>query len=732
MKRGVMEAKSLVALQRLFGPILSLYISRCRAKNEVGREALRYHAPSVDVLKTSDFFSKWPNSALKEWVLCGVLVAYKKGTCIGFAREPPQTACVYWILAGKVTQVPTKSELRECAGELPQLPLNVPKTGPTVLPSHFLEGAEKAPVPILTPTQERIVDSLAIYHTGQLVDAESLLLGGGRRRSLRCQTDTVMVSFPFSLLLRKVQCLPIPLQSYTIDVARNVVQRAMAQLVGLPSVRSLTSANPVLKSLPHSTLRALRLQLKPFVFLQSDVVCHDIAKSDTVFFLSRGRVIIEDTSRCTSKVESKAFTSVGLETFVPYHLPDYCDQKLRAKAATYCEMWGVPTAVLLALCDAETQLRCAQAATQLLGNDTSRLGLASALRTCPCFAAVSEMSLTAIARALRARVYCAGDTILASKRLPTTGILVVAGEVFVQPGRKKPPQRLYAGQAHYFCECFVKMKLAESVVSRSSSIVLHGSPGRIFELMEESNTASDMETMLESAQNYVNIQYGSGASDLSKAQSAAVERVKAYRRRHAENGTTESPEKFSSDTGEALTVLKNELLVSLALQLQALQPDTIAEAHFDVFRAGHLALGGEDPSSDPRPTAEYFSLDREGELVVCASPAPVAPVHFLTEDPVAPSSVVFPLRSDVVAPSLPQQEIAQERAALTRANAPVGSRSLRTEVHASALTAVGRRREPSSRLSALRSTAARLREEAEGTDRQREYQRQLMRVRHLP
>lgn len=731
MKRGVQQAKSLHVLQRLLGPVVALYISRCRAKADVAREASLYHAPSIDALRQLPILAKWPDSALQKWLSHGVMVAYRKGTCIGFACEPPQAARVYWVLTGKVAQVPAKSELRECACELPHLPPNAPKTGPVVLPAHFLENAAKAALPSLTSTQERIKESLATYHAGHLVDAERLLLGGGRQRSLRCQTDAVMLSFPFSLFLREVQCLPGPVRSDVIDVARTVVQRTMAQFGVMPSVHSLTSANPVLQSIPPRDLRALRLQLRPFVFLQFDVICHDLANSDKVFFLSLGTVLMEDCRGCSSTTTSKVSTAVGLETFVPCRFPDYYDQKLRAKAATYCEMWCIPTAALLVLCSAETQLRCAQAAKQLLGNKTSRLTSASALRTCPCFAGVSEAAIAVVARALEVRVHCAGDTIVASKRAPSTGILVVAGVVVVHSNRKKASEPLCTGQARYFCECFVKMALEESVISQSSSLVLHGSPGRIFELMEELNTASDdIKIMLDNAQDYVNGQYGAGASNLSKAQNAAAERVRAYKRRRAGAAPTASPPSTSVDAVDNLTVVENELLVSLAVQLQALHPDTADEAKFDVFRVGDLTMVDDDAPTDSRPAAECFSLDDEGRLVTCALPALVASARPLTEAPVAPSPAIAAPRTDVVVAPLQQREKTKETRSSTQETAAVVSQSLRTAVRASAPAAAGRRSVPSPRLTALRTTATLLREEADGVDRRREYQRQLLRVKH--
>ncbi|KAG5483120.1 hypothetical protein CUR178_04693 [Leishmania enriettii] len=728
MKRGVLKAKSLHVLQKLLGPIVELYISRCRAKADVAREAPLYQAPSIDALKTCALFSKWPDSALKEWLLHGVLVVRRKGSCIGFSREPPQTADVYWVLSGRVTQVPTKSELGKCASELPQLPSSTPKTGPAVLPSHFLEDAARRALRSLTPTQGRVVESLAKYDTGYLVDAEGLLLCGGRQRSLRCQTDTVMLSFPFSRLLRVVQCLPIPVRSHAIDVARRVVQDSMAQLADLPSVQSLISANPVLQGLPLRALQTLRLQMQPLVFLQFEVICRNVASSDKVFFLSCGSVLIEDERDHFSAITSKASAAVGLETFVPCRLPDYCDQNLRAKAETYCETWWIPTTALLAVSDAATQLRCAQAATRLLSSYTIRPALASALRTCPCFANISEAALAAAAQALQARVHCAGDTIVASKRSPSTGILVVSGVVHVRADREKPTRLLKVGQALYFCECFVQMKLEESVISQSSSIVLHGSPGRIFEFMELCAVSDDVKIMLDRAQEYVNGRYGFGASDLSKAQNAASERVRSRKRRFAEAAPTATPSSSGIGAANALTSLENELLVSLSLQLQALHPDSAAEPKLDFFREGQPAVREDDAPGDSRPSAECFSLDEEGNLVICTSPVLDAPAHPLAEASVALLPVTLAAIANPAAASLHQEEKTKERAAAAQGTAPVAPRSLRTAVCPPLYPKGRQRRTLPSRLTALRAEAARLRDEANGLDRRKEYQRQLSRV----
>ncbi|CAJ1006690.1 hypothetical protein Q4I28_002005 [Leishmania naiffi] len=437
---------------------------------------------------------------------------------------------------------------------------------------------------------------------------------------------------------------------------------------------------------------------------------------------------MEDSSGCSSTITSKAWIAVGLETFVPCRLPDYYDQELRAKAVTYCEMWYIPTDALLAMCDVAIQLRCAHTATQLLGSDTSRLALASALRTCPCFAGVSEAAITAVAQALQARVYWAGDTIVASKRSPRTGILVVAGMVFVHSDKKTPPQRLCTGQSRYFFECFVKMVLEESVVSQSNSIVLHGSPGIILELMEELKPASDdIKIMLDSAQEYVNGRYGTGASDLSKAQNAAAERVRDFKRRFVEAASTASPPGPNIDTIDTLALLENELLVSPTVQLQALHLDTTNEAKFGVLLEGQVAIGDDDAPSKFRPTAECFSLDDEGKLLICTSPAPIAPAHPLTGAPATPSVFVFAPKTDVVTASLQQRGRTKKKACLSTGDS-TGCAAI--AVHASVPATIEQRRVPSPRLTVLHTTATRPREEANDVDRRREQKHQLLRLKH--
>ncbi|KAK7196015.1 hypothetical protein NESM_000534900 [Novymonas esmeraldas] len=731
--RGVQQSKGLHVLQRLLGPLLALYILRRRARAEAAREASLYHAPGVDALRALPLFEKWQDTALLEWVSRGATVAHKKGTCIGFSHEPPNAARVYWVLCGKVAQVPTKSELRKCAGELPP---KTAKTGPAVLPSHFLDGAAKAALPPPTPTQERIIDSLALYHAGHLVDAERLLLGGGRQRSLRCQTDCVLLSFSFVSFLRAVQGLPSLVRSHTIDVARAVVQRAMAQLAEMPTAHSLTAVNPILWGLPQSAWKTLRLQLRPSIFLKLDVLCHDVANSDRVHFLSRGQVLVEDGIGGSTTITSKTYAAIGLESFLRSRLPDYYDQKLRAKAATYCETWSITTEALLAVCDAATRLRCAQAAAELLGRSTGQLAPASALRTCPCFADVSEAAIAVVARALHPRVYCAGDTIVPARRSPNTGILLVAGAAAVHSGKRKPPQLLRTGEARYFCESLVRMELAESIVAQSSALVLHGAPATIFELLEETSTAvDDMQVMLAAAQEYVNGRYGAGASDLSKAQNAAAERVKAFKRRQAESAQaapSPPPPPSSSGVGEVITALENELLVSLTLQLQSLHPDGVEDAKFDVFRAvPPVSANGSDGSDGidkPRHVAEYFSLDDQGNLITTASTdaAPTLPTPPVVASPLATA------RSAGDAAPLAHPPVGQRKGPATAApaRAPAPPRALRTSVRPPAPAPPRQGRAPSPRLTALRGTATRLREEVDGVDRRVEYRRRLTRVKH--
>lgn len=734
VKKEVLQARSLHTLQRLLAPIVALCIARRRAKAATTHAARRYHSPPSETLRALPFFAKWPDSALEEWATRGVLRAYRKGTCIGFAREPPKVAQVYWVLSGKVTQVPTKKEFGECAAELPHLQPSAPKTGPAVLPALFVEDARTTAAPPLTGAQERIMDSLEMYHAGQLVDCEGLLLGGGRHRSLRCQTDVVLLSFPFPLVLGVVQGLSAAARDNTIDVARAVAESRMALLGNVPSVQSLTEANPVLLGLSPSATRALRLQLQPHVFLQFDTICHDVADADPVHFLRRGRVQIDDNMGIASIKESRASAAIGLDTFVRCRLPDYYGQKLKAKAATYCETWSISVANLRALCDAATRLRCTQASVSLLGTDMSRLALTPALRTCPCFADMTEAVLNVVARTLQPRVYSAGDTILPSKRCPATGIVLVAGTALVRPESKRAPFALPGGEACYFCECFVKMELYESVVAQSSCIVLHSSPGQILESIEQFGAfARETQAMLDGAQASVNRRYGTGASDLSKAQSAAAERVKAYRRRCMEEAAMAASKApagaatAAASPGDAATALENELLVSLSLQLQALHPDAVDAAKFAVFRGAQLAIPADTASTTAQPAPAYFTVDDEGNVVTCTEPH-----EAVAAQTVAIAPVPVPLAATVLAPPRLQGDGKKSTSAPPSGRASLAAPALRTKVRATAAVPKSERREVPPRLSTLRNAAAELRDEADGVNRRREFQRQLARVKHAP
>ncbi|KPA77142.1 hypothetical protein ABB37_07073 [Leptomonas pyrrhocoris] len=737
MKHDVLRVKGLHVLRRLFAPMVALYVARAR-REKGARQKVK--PPNSEVLKSLPLFAKWPTIALQKWTESGVMEIHAKGTTIAFQNEPRRSADVFWLLAGKLTQVPNKAELRRCATDFVHLPRNLPKTGPLILPSHFMEGNAKKSLPPLTPAQEQLADSLSFYNAGQLVDVERLILGGERLRALRCQSEVVVLRLSLAACLREIQTLPSAARSATVDAARLYVQRSMAQFSGAPPATSIMSVNPVLAALPMTVLKTICHQLKPFVFLKSEIICGNVFAAEWMYFLDSGLVRIEDSNGAHLRIVEQPFTVIGMHAFVQSCVPDYFDQRSHATAAVYCEMWGLPISVMLSTCNAASRLQCTLAATQLLRTQgVGRLPLTTALRAYACFSDLSEMAVVAIAGALHLRVYTPGETVVPVGRIPAFGILIVAGDVRLHRSVERDTKQLLPGQVLFFCESLVKVRACDAVVSQSSSIILQLTPGLLFEAMEVAELESDeVHVLLRSAQQYVDRTYGAHLNEINKAQYAAAERVKEYKRRQMESLHPNSTASPSAAVPEE--VLQNKLFATLEVQLHALQPDEEAAAKFEYFRAGTTAtrddaatlFSSSPPPPPPSPRrSEYFSLDDRGNLITCKEPAqPSTHVVHHQRLPPPQQSVTTAGASqpsggpDAWSPPLPGFASAPPAAAKTSTvpprSTPAAPFVLRTSVHAAPPGTKSSMKTPSPRVASLRAAAARIKDEADGVDRKRE------------
>jgi CRP-like cAMP-binding protein len=746
MKSDVLRVRSLHVLQRLLAPLVALRVHRAHQRKAAAKQQI--HLPDPEVLKAQPLFSRWPTAALQSWTASGVVEAHAQGTAIAFAAEPRRAADVFWLLSGKLSQVPNKVELRRCAGELVHLPHNVPKSGPLILPSHFMEGNAKKSLPPPTPAQEHLADSLAFYHAGQLVDLERLLLGGERLRALRCQSDVVVVRLSLAACLHVMQMLPSVARVATIDAARLHMQRAMVHLSGAPSTPAIMAANPVLAALSPAVLKTIRLQLKPRIFLKGEVICDNVFAAEWVFFVSSGQVSIEDSNAVDSRVLSTPCATIGVDAAVQCHMPQYFDQKSRATAATYCEMWGLSVSTFLSVCDAASRLRCALAAAQLLRvRGTGRLPVVTALRSCACFANLSESAVVAVAQVLHLRVYTPGEVVIPAGRIPRFGLLVVSGDVRLHRSAECGTRQLPSGQAHYFCEALVKMGVVDAVISRSSSVVLQGTPSLLLEAMETPGLTSDeVPLLLRDAQAYVDRVYGAGSSEISKAQYAAAERVRAYKRRQVTavakgEQAHVSAAALASPAASSAEVLQNELLTCLEVQLQALHPGDDDVARFEYFRAGTqaTAVGGSDyqpaPLTPPQPPrrSQYFSLDEQGNLITCDEPTGSTDTVIKEPPPPPPKPKLSDLTptgtQKVLSPTPPPPAVAKvKRSSAPTRNAPAAA--LRTPVRPPPPRKKSLPKDLSPRIASLRVAAARLKDEADGVDQLRKHHRQL--AHHTP
>lgn len=786
-KEAAARGQSMRVLELLFTPMVSLYLSRKRTAATTRRAALHYNRPATEALQNFSLFSSWPHASLQKLMAAGTLTVYGRGRSIGYEKEPTRAANVFWIIAGKLTQLPTRGELLQCANELPSLQNNACKTAPAVFPHLFSDEEKNSRLSSLTLMQECCVDSLRQYGAGELVDAERCLLGGQRRRNLRCQTEVVVMQIPFEILRQEFRCLAGAVRAATVEAARTRIVAELASGIVKPDAKSIILANPALKGISAGALRGVLLHLQPRVFIHGTVICDDVYRSSTVYFVQCGAVQLWDGSAAAKEVLRRPGSAFGEHAFICHRVPDFPEQKLPAKAAAYCEVWAVPISVFSTLCGAEERLSCCRVATHHLTGKWSNAQLVTALRLTPCFTYMSELAVSSAAQALKVRVYPPGERIFAPHRPAHCGIIVVAGEVTSRAAKQNADEtRVVPGRPLFFCEAMVGMGTGMEVVCVSSAIVLHGAPAAMMESMEAANCVlEEVRELLTTAQDYVDRTYGAGRSTLYRAQELALQRVKEYNSRHQERETkpkrrvvaplssssssaaaavtaataAESVRGKKAATGEdkaadTAMALRHELLTSLSTQLKSLQYNEMDAAKFVLFRGDLRALPVPPETPPPYRSRRCFSLDDKGDIVLCDKPperrstAPSAEVlGYGSRSSVASTAPREHQSSLSMAPSLSALRPLQPRTSFLPSRPPVippatdpGRRptdvvlatSLRVPLRSDSIlprksTTVSEPAMGQPRLQEMRRATRRAKDELDGFDWQKEYRNHLFR-----
>ncbi|EPY20030.1 hypothetical protein STCU_09188 [Strigomonas culicis] len=583
--------------------------------------------PSEEVLKQHPLLSKWPLLPIKNVLRLGKLCAYRKGCSVAYNKEPLSTCSIFWVISGKLMQVPSKKEIKRCALEIPTLfDTKLPKTGPLVFPSLF-SSVRHTPA---TRLQESVLDGLSTFSAGQLIDAELLLFGALRRRSIACLTDVVLVSIPFLAFQNEFLLLKGPPHRSTIEEARKVVTAALANGNAKPPLADILSANSVLTALNPQSLKAIWMQLQPTVFKCGEIICNNTYTSDTVFFLSVGKVKYVTEKSRDVLVRSRG-ACMGLNSIISFELPTHLLEKRTVVAASYCELWFISTRAFLCLCDEGDKVNCSRQATKEIDIAQCSLNLQSNLRNLAVFASVSDVFLNAVVKSLKMRVYMPGDCIIPAKKVFKSGVIILCGEAYIEirnkggKGETREPARV--GSLYYLCEALVGIKMPNAIVAGTSVIVALISAGCIFDALEKSEWVStEMDSIMEMSHQYVEKVYGGDAAEC-KAQETAQKRVNAfYEKEQAKKAQTQKEVQKQVVKDSVLSELEeeNNLFTSLSTQLEYLRHSELEAEKYRYLSSPNNAVvtTQQAPISGQaggaaRKCSGCFTTDDRGKAVYC-------------------------------------------------------------------------------------------------------------------
>lgn len=633
------EKRGTSVLQTFLAPYIHLRIARRRARKASKRGKEKYALPTVAALRAQPFFTKWSDGALAAVLDESTLVCPAEGKCVSLAGEPASSAAVFYVIAGRLSEVPTKAEIMSCVAEAASLShCKEPKTGPLVFPSLFAApGAPAAATASLCQRQDEVVDSLIGFAPGQLVGLEALALGDCTRRAVRCQSaHAALLRVPFTAVAAQLVKQPADVRRASLACAASTVEGWLLRAGDRPSIQDILRRCPVTRGLSDLTMRAVWRQLAPRVFRANDTIAADSYEAETVFFLRRGSVRVADGSHASTVTAAGA--SVGLNAVIACDVPSPPEAPITAKALAYCELWGIGAQALRGLCTDGDRESCTRLSADMLRAAGERLLRAEPLlRQIAAFSLLPDGAVRALGQALVPRVYAPGSwlTPAAGKKLKG-GLIVLAGScVYVAApaagkarGEGKGEQQrvpVRRGEPLLFSEALARRACPRAVYAETSAIALFGGTGRMLDTLEDAGcTPEEVQRVLDVAATHADSTCGRAHDEMPEAQQQAAKRVAQHRlqlRRDLKERAAVGPGAAAADADAGLRreelVLKNELVTSLAMRIQFLHPTEDEVAQEEYLRSVKGAVADDTRAEGEKRYRQRscFTLDPAGNLV---------------------------------------------------------------------------------------------------------------------
>lgn len=657
MNSGYEVERSRALLKRSFLPRVQLKVRRQLLRRMAVEAMASVELPSPKALQHSPLFAPWPEASLAKLLGGSLLVFRRAGMTVAHRGEPRKTLALYWVVSGKLMQVPTKQEIVQCSHDCAVPSSGTERaaiTGPLVFPTLF-RGLATGRGAAQSAEHEAVLDRMIAYSAAQTIDGEALLLGDGRQRAVRCHTDAVLLEMPMHLVLSEVGGLKLQARLAVIKVARSWAVAAVEKNGSPPQIKSILERNRALEGMSELALKEVWRQLLPVVLYAGETVCDDVFVSTDVYFLGRGEVRIGAGSGAAAgwRAESRHGAGIGLNSFACQELPARFGERRPATAHTYCELWSTSLETLTAACDTGDNMRCARQSALLLSQRplSSLLAVAASVGQVPAFASLSEFTVGAIVRSLRLKVHPPGKLIVVpSQTSPVKeGILVVCGACsLVRSSAARAGDRAYReevtavtpGTGILFCEALLARSVNVLVRAETCVVALHAGPGTMLDALEGLNEL-EMGTVIDAANEFVVATYGVKYRLCEETpQQRAAARVRgreagerAAAAHSAKAAGSDAPVGASSAevAATSASMTENRVLTSLELQLASLHHDTVAAKRQRFFRD---AIG--EATILPAPTYRdagaserggpagggavgCFTLDERGELVFDAS-----------------------------------------------------------------------------------------------------------------
>ncbi|CBH12614.1 hypothetical protein, conserved [Trypanosoma brucei gambiense DAL972] len=448
-----------------------------QARRRLFRRNVRATDVHLDIerLRLSNLFSRWPTAALVEICNKMVLEAYQKGEVLAYGEEPRAISSLFWIVSGRISEVPPKHELRG-AGTY-GAPLVACGTARSSSKGYVREqcgnGAE---------------NSFVFFRTGKFVPADYLFLDSNYRRTVRCESSVLAFRVPFREIMFIQREFGAPLDA-TVSAAKENEQERMLEENEKPTIQRVLSANAVLASLESATLNVIWMALSPVVVCAGEYLCDDIFNSETVYVLQSGCVKIARNILSSPKYVTNCGSSIGLHGFTPTELASSLQEKHPAVAVKVSLLWSIPLKILLQIVSVSEWKACMKTAYQLMRRTIS----SEVLKRISAFSEFDDSTLDQLAKYLGLRAVCRKERILVGGKVPSEGIIIVSGacsftscESDDRPlAGDKGVKTVTQGHSVGFEECITGNKLRHGLCAAVNSVVLCLERNLILEALQD-------------------------------------------------------------------------------------------------------------------------------------------------------------------------------------------------------------------------------------------------------